>query len=255
MSRLDVAVAGQLAVVTINCPERRNALDHESFAEFAPLFDDLSDRDDVWAVMITGAGDASFCAGRDLKAGGHTEKVRRMPTLGPSKYAFEAVRSCPKPVIGAINGWALGGGFELALACDLRVAAEHAKFGMPEAKLGLGGQFGGVMLPRLVPSAVANELLMLGEPITAQQALQWGLVSKVFPSGSFHESALAYGVELASRAPLTLQRYKALGHVTRSMSVEAAIAADPHPNPYRSNDAAEGVAAWKDKRPPRWSAS
>lgn len=253
-SRLKLDVADRVATVTLDRPDRRNALDHESMAEIPVLFDELERRDDVWIIVVTGAGDEAFSAGRDLKSGPpRTEQpAHRMPTLGPTRYPFEAIHSCAKPVIAAVNGWALGGGFELALACDLRVAAEHARFGMPEAKLGLGGQFAGVMLPRLVPAAVANEILYFGNHVTAQQALTWGLVSRVFETNSFRDDVAAYAAELATRAPLTLRRFKALHALTQGLSVEAALRADPFPNPYVSQDAVEGVAAWKEKRSPRW---
>ncbi|MEP9380753.1 enoyl-CoA hydratase/isomerase family protein [Nocardioides sp. KR10-350] len=253
-SRLRLEVADRVATVTISCPERRNALDHATMEALPFLFDELDRRDDVWVVMVTGEGDEAFSAGRDLKSAGPDRPVRRMPTVGPIRYPFEAVRECSKPVIAAINGWALGGGFELALACDLRIAAERARLGMPESKLGLGGQFAAVMLPRLVPAAVANEFLFFGESLTAHEAQAHGLVARVFPDATFRAEAATYAARLASRAPLSVRRFKAIAALSHDLSVEACLRADPYPNPYLSTDAEEGVAAWRAKRPPVWRA-
>jgi enoyl-CoA hydratase len=159
-----------------------------------------------------------------------------------------------KPVIAAINGWAMGGGCELALACDLRLAAETAHLGLPESKRGMGATFGAQLLPRLVPAAIAYEMLYTGEAVTAQQAERWGLVNRCVPSEELLEQASALARVLVERAPLTLRRYRAVIRQGRDLPLAAALRLDSGPDPYSSADRVEGVAAFVENRPPVWQA-
>ncbi|MGH3387151.1 MAG: enoyl-CoA hydratase/isomerase family protein, partial [Nocardioidaceae bacterium] len=178
-------VRDHVAYVTINRPARRNALDLAATADLVRCFCDAADDDSVWAVLLTGTGDKAFCAGADLKEFDELAKQGRrfpMPMTGPERNLFEVVLETYKPVVAAINGPVLAGGCELALACDLRIAADHAVLGMPEAKRGMGANYATVLLPRLVPRAIALEMLYTGEPLSAPDALRWGLFNRVVAS-------------------------------------------------------------------------
>ena len=252
-------VRDRVAYVTIDRQERRNALNQAVMDGLVDAFDRFDRDETVWAVLVTGAGDKAFSAGRDLKElnerdGGEGTTPAHLPMKGAIRNAFEAVYECRKPVVAAINGWAVGGGLELALACDLRIAAEHARLGLPEALRGMGANFGAAILPRLVPRAVALEMLYLGEPLSADEAQRWGLVNRVVASEELATAAEQYVRALLERAPLTLRRYKAVVQKSLEMPLPAALRLDLHPNPYLSEDRVEGVAAFVEKRRPTWRA-
>jgi enoyl-CoA hydratase len=254
---LEVEVRERVGYVTIDRPERRNALSQEVMVGLVEAFDRFDRDDGVWAVLITGAGEKAFSAGRDLKELSERDDDGlgpHLPMKGVQRNAFEAVYECRKPVVAAINGWAVGGGLELAMACDLRVAAAHAKLGLPESLRGMGANFGAAILPRLVPIGVANEMLYFGGSITAEDAQRWGLVNQVYPSERFRDEAEAYVRVLLERAPLTVRRYKAVVHKSLELPLSAALRLDLSPNPYLSEDRVEGVKAFVEKRAPRWQA-
>lgn len=254
---LEVEVRERVGYVTIDRPERRNALSQDVMVGLVEAFDRFDRDDDVWAVLVTGAGEKAFSAGRDLKELSERDDDGlgpHLPMKGVQRNAFEAVYECRKPVVAAINGWAVGGGLELAMACDLRVAAAHAKLGLPESLRGMGANFGAAILPRLVPIGVANEMLYFGGSITAEDAQRWGLVNQVYPSERFRDEAEAYVRLLLERAPLTVRRYKAVVHKSLELPLSAALRLDLSPNPYLSEDRVEGVKAFVEKRAPRWQA-
>lgn len=248
---------GRSAIITIDRPARSNALDLATMAQLVEMIDNLNHDPDVWIVMITGSGNFSFCAGADLKEANELAaqgKHYPAPMSGPTRNVFEAVLECTKPTIAAINGTALGAGLELALACDIRLAARHVQVGLPEAKRGMGANFGSVMLPRLVPRGIAMDLLYSGRTIDTTEALSIGLISHVFDSDEFAHRALGYAMQLSENAPLTLQRYKQMSVKGWEMPVHAALRLNVGPNPYTSEDRAEGVRAFLEKRKPKWRA-
>jgi enoyl-CoA hydratase len=198
-----------VARVTINRPERRNALSHTVMDRLVDCFVEANNDPDVWAVVLTGTGDKAFCAGADLKEldeEARSERPFQVPMSTPGRNLHETVLETYKPTIASLNGPALAGGAELALACDLRVAASHAYLGLPEAKRGMGANFGSVILPRLLPRAVALELLYLGDPISADAALRWGLYNSVVPGAELEKATDDLVARIVANAPLTLRR-------------------------------------------------
>jgi enoyl-CoA hydratase len=173
---------------------------------------------------------------------------------GSRRNFFEVIMECGKPTVAAVFGWAMGGGCELALACDIRIAADDLRIGMPEAKRGLGANFGSVVLPRVVPLGLAYQMLYTGEPLDAEAALRWGLVQEVVPRAELVGRAEALIRSIVANAPLTTQRYKAMISKGRDLPVSAALRLNVGPNPYLSEDRKEGVAAFLEKRPPKWQA-
>src|SRR5215469_1272588 len=177
---------GRVAIVVMDRPEARNAMNLEMTDQLDATYDQLAEDDETWAVVLTGAGDRAFCAGQDLSEVGMALQraqsgARRRPSGG---FGGITRREFPKPLIAAVNGFALGGGFEICLACDLVVAEEHASFGLPEVKRGMFAGGGGlVRLGRRVPMTLALEVAMTGQPLSAQRAYELGLVNRVVPSG------------------------------------------------------------------------
>lgn len=254
---LVVEVRDRVGYVTIDRPERLNALSTGVQHDLVSTFDTFSFDDDVWAVHLSGSGDRAFSAGVDLKEVGDGDSTGggvRQPMTGLARNVFEAVLECTKPTVAVLDGWAMGGGCELALACDLRIASDDTRIGMPESKRGMGANFGAQLLPRVVPLAVAYEMLYLGEALTAEEAHRWGLVNRVVPKADLRAFAETFVRSLLERAPLTLRRYKAVVPRGRDLPVSAALRLSGGPNPYMSEDRVEGVAAFNEKRPPVWRA-
>lgn len=244
-----------IATVTLNRPDRLNALSTTVLDRLIEAFADLDREAAVRVVCLTAAGDRAFSAGADLKemndrdGGGHPPYL---PMTGPSRNVYEVVLECRKPTLAVLHGWVVGGGLELAMACDLRIAAEGTRFMLPESKVGLGANFGSQMLPRLVPMGVAFEMLYLGEPLDVAAAHRHGLVNWVVPRGVLDGRARAVARSLGERAPLTLRRYKAMVQLGSTLPISAALRLDPGHSPYLSEDRTEGAAAFVEKRPPRW---
>ena len=254
---LRAEVRDRVGYVTIDRPERRNALGNAQMTALVETFTRFDHDDDVWIVVITGAGDQSFCAGRDLKelagkdsAGAPPPSPMRQHLRNP----FEVVHECRKPTIAAVNGAAVGGGLELAMACDVRIAADSARLAMPEVLRGMGATFGASILPRLVPVGIAYDMLYTGRTLTAVEAERWGLVNRVVPAAELAAAVEEYARTLLQNAPLTMRRHKALIQGGLHQSLSAALRLDVRPDPYSSEDRVEGVRAFTEKRTPRWRA-
>lgn len=250
--RLDVASG--IATITLDRPEVRNAIDKLTADALAAAVDEIDRRADVRVAVITGAGSV-FCAGMDLKAFSATGERPVHPVRG----AFGFVAKPPaKPVIAAIEGNALGGGLEIALACDLIVATRSAKFGLPEVRRGLVAAAGGVVrLPRRIPRGVAMELILTGETISADRGLELGLVNCVAEDGHALEAAQELANLIAANAPLAVLAAKRIVNESSDWAIgELFELQAPYTDEVRcSNDAAEGARAFVEKRQPQWTGS
>ena len=242
-------------ILTLNRPERSNALSRGMMDALIEALLEADETQSVWVVVLTGAGDRTFCAGADLKeirekdAGG----VKfRPPMKRQERSVFEVLQETDKPTIAALNGHAVAGGLELALACDLRIVSSEAKLGMPEAKRGMGALYASVVLPRLVPTPIALEWLLTGDYFTAAEAERWGLVNRVVAPDQVLPEAMAMANRIAANAPLTVRKMKAIVRDGQSLPVSAALRLDVGPDPYRSADREEGIRAFAEKRPPQW---
>ncbi len=250
---------GHVMIITINRPEARNAVNAAVSTAVGDALHDAQQDPDVRVVVITGAGDKSFCAGADLKAISRGENLfhPEHPKWGFAGYVRHFI---DKPTIAAVNGTAFGGGTELALASDLVVACERAQFGLPEVKRGLIAAAGGVFrLVEQLPRKVALELMYTGDPMSSADALKWGLINQVVPDGTELDAALALAERITVNAPLAVQASKRVavgvddGVITddeagwsRTMREIATL--------IRSEDAIEGPLAFAEKRQPVWKA-
>ncbi len=243
---------GRVELVRINREAARNAIDGPTTRALDSTFDELTEDQDVWAVVLTGTGERAFSAGMDLKAFVSGDAGIRSSENG---FAGLTRRHFPKPLIAAVNGAALAGGCELVLSCDLVVAAEHATFGIPEVKRGLAAAAGGLIrLHRRIPLSIALELALTGEPIDARRAQVLGLVNRVVAADQVVESALELAEKICANAPLAVRISKEI--MMRSLDLpehEAWKMNDEKIVPvFTSKDAIEGATAFAEKRPPRW---
>ncbi|MFT3774394.1 MAG: enoyl-CoA hydratase-related protein [Minicystis sp.] len=245
---------GAVAVLTIDRETRRNALSRDTLFAFGRLGRELAADDSVRAIVVTGAGDKAFCAGADLKErqGMSTDDVRVQ--VGLYRSELGVLDTCPKPVVAALNGVAFGGGLELALICDLRVAAPHAELALPETTLGIIPGAGGTQrLPRVVGEARAKEMILLGRKLTAAEALGWGLVNRVSPEGvNVVEDTIAWITPIAEGAPIA--QSAALRAIETSYDVPLAHGLELERVYYdetvRSEDRLEALRAFAEKRKP-----
>ena len=245
-----VEVDGGVAVITINRPQARNAVNEAVASGVAAAIDELDLRPDVVALVLTGAG-GTFCAGMDLKGFLTGEN----PTAGGRGFGGITGRPPVTPIIAAVEGYALAGGFEIALACDLIVASEEATFGLPEVTRGLVAAAGGLFrLPRRVPYHLAMEIALTGGHVPAPRLHQAGLVSALVPAGEALGAARALATKVAANAPLAVAATKRI--IVESAdwpSDEAFDRQDAISMPvFASSDALEGAAAFAQKRPPVW---
>src|SRR5271169_3000492 len=240
---------GHVEILTINRPEARNAINGAVSRAMSAFMDEVAEDPDCAVVVITGSGDKAFSAGMDLKAFASGEGGDIMGASGG--FGGLTQRTFPKPIIAAVNGSALAGGFEIMLSCDLVVAADHATFGIPEAKRGLIAGAGGLIrMPKRLPMAIALELAMTGDPIDAERAYALGLVNRVVPAETLLAEAVALAGRIAANAPLAVRYSKDV--MKRAAEVPEAegwaINAEAVRVVFSSSDAMEGPVAFAEKR-------
>jgi enoyl-CoA hydratase/carnithine racemase len=241
---------GRVLIVTINRPQARNAINKAVAEGIAAAMDTLDGDPDLTVGILTGAG-GSFCAGMDLKAFVRGES----PHVDGRGFAGLTFSPPQKPLIAAVEGWALAGGCEIVLSCDLVIAADDAKFGIPEVKRGLAAAAGGLFrLPLRIPYHVAMELILTGDPVEAGRAYELGLVNKITPSGGALEAALEFAERIAANGPLAVVASKTIVRHANGWSDEEAQKAQMEVlRPVMtSEDAQEGARAFAEKRPPVW---
>jgi enoyl-CoA hydratase len=243
----------RVGIATLNRPEARNAVNGDLANAMEAVLDDFEADDAITVVIITGNG-STFCAGADLK------KVAKGQggELATKKGGFGGIvtRRYPKPIIAAVNGPALAGGFEIVLSCDLVVAADVAKFGLPEVKRGLFAAAGGLIrLPKRVPLALATELAITGDPIGADRALQLGLVNRVVPVDQVLDEALALAGRIAVNGPLAVRNTLTMVHEAADLTEEQAWPRNYElaMEVFASKDSIEGATAFAEKREPKWT--
>ncbi len=248
---VQVEIGDGIAVVRVNRPDKLNALNSALIAQLDDAFRALAADDAVHALVLTGAGEKAFVAGADIGELAQMDPIGGVRTSRQGQDAFRFLERMPKPVIGAINGFALGGGLELALACHLRLASENAKFGLPEVKLGIIPGYGGtVRLPRLVGKGRALELILTGEMIDAQEAYRIGLVNRVAPQAELLDAARGLAAKITANGPVALAlALEAVEHGLTATAEDAQL--------FESNlfgllastaDMREGMGAFLEKR-------
>lgn len=253
---IDYKKEGKIAIFTINRPEAMNAMNVQANQELHQAMVDFRDDPDVWVGIITGAGEKAFCGGADIKD--------MLPFMKENRYSPWANPATPmrglelwKPLIAAINGLALGGGLEIALACDLRIASEKARLGTPEVTLGLVPGWGGTQrLPRMVPACIAAELLLLGRPVDAQEAYRIGLVNKVVSPEQVMPTAIEWAQTICGAAPLAVRTAKEAMIRGSSMTLEDGLRLESSFIAYLlgTEDFTEGTTAFVEKRKPEYKA-
>jgi crotonobetainyl-CoA hydratase len=244
---------GRLRIVTLNRPEVLNALHADANDELATVWDEFAERDDLWVGIVTGAGERAFSAGNDLKvqAGG-----KRRPN-GPNGFAGICHRfDLDKPMIAAVNGVAMGGGFETALACDLIIAAENAIFALPEPRVGLIAGGGGVhRLPRSIPIKQAMGMILTGRRVSAQEGFELGFVTEVVPQGQALQAAKRWAAQILECSPKAVRAskqaaYRGLDEPTLQQAMRTVYPAQQ--DNINSEDYLEGPRAFAEKRKPDW---
>ena len=245
---------GRVAIITINRPEKRNALNIKTRLEGAAALDELHDEQEIGVVVFTGAGDKAFIAGADIaEFANRTALTQRDVMLDRS--LFNAIDSFPKPVIAMVNGYCLGGGCELALACDLRIASDAASFGQPEINLGIIPGGGGTQrLTRLIGEGKAMELILTGDIIDAKTAYTLGLVNTVVPAADLEAKTMEIANRIAEKSPIALQMSKEAVKLASRSNLDEGLRreVDLFALCFSSEDKDEGVGAFLEKRKPQF---
>jgi enoyl-CoA hydratase len=255
-TRLRIEREGAIAIVTLDRPEVLHALDAVMFDELERAFAELSADASVRVILLTGSGERAFAAGADIRALTETDSLSGRAVSERGQQVFLGIERCGKPVIACVNGVALGGGCELALACTFRIASERAKLGLPELKLGLIPGYGGTQrLPRLIGRSAALRLMLTAAVVDATEALQLGLVDEVVPAGELMAQGRAIAESIAAMAPLAISaaiQAVARGedlHLENALQAEAELFGEL----CGTADKREGLAAFLEKRAARWT--
>jgi E-phenylitaconyl-CoA hydratase/naphthyl-2-hydroxymethylsuccinyl-CoA hydratase len=252
---VDFNKENNVAFITLNRPEAMNSLDPESVSRLTEIWSEVRTDDDIRVAVLTGAGEKSFCTGTDMKKTPPPSECMASIWLREGQPIIPHMKTW-KPIICAINGYAVGGGLEMALACDMRIASTNAKFGLTEVKVAsLAGLNGTQCLPRAIPQAVAMKMLLTGEMIDAHEALRVGLVSDVAEPNELMELAKKFATKIASNAPLSVKAAKQAALMGLDMPLEHGIAFSHllWGALRDTEDRKEGFQAFSEKRAPMWT--
>src|SRR5690606_5360266 len=242
-------------ILELNRPESLNAMNTQMGKELIQSLTELAYNKEIRVLIVTGSGDRGFCVGADLKERNGMSKDEWKKQHEIFERASEVLREFPYPVIAGLNGYALGGGLELALGCDMRIAANHAKLGLPEAKVGLIPGIGGTqLLPRTIPVGLAKEMLYRGSHISAERALHLGLVNAVCDKEELLDTALEIASDIAKNAPLSLKAIKQAVNQGLQTDIHTALTIElsHYYTCANSEDRLEGIRAFNEKREPNW---
>ncbi len=248
-------IEGHLARVTIDRPHRLNALDSASHARLAEIWCEIEATPDIRCVVLTGTGEKSFCVGADLKEERDLTGIEYWKAFSQDFSNLSLRRTLKTPVVARVNGLALGGGMEIVMGCDIVIAADTARFALPEARVGRMPLDGGmVLLPRLIPRNVAVGMMMTGRMVMAAEMARYGFVNSVVPADELDAEVDRWVTEILSGAPLSLRAIKALARETEAMPVHDSYLRETPEliAALQSEDASEGVRAFREKRAPVW---
>ncbi len=255
---IEVERRDRITLITINRPEVMNALHPQTSEELDKAFNDFQDDSEQWIAILTGAGDKAFSAGNDLK----WQAEHGSSALGEFMYALRGGfgglhrrMDCYKPMIAAVNGFALGGGFEMVMACDIVIASETASFGLPEPRVGLMAGAGGVhRLPRQIGYHHAMGMILTGRRVDAEEALRFGIVNEVVSPNALLDTAFAWAAQILECAPLSVRASKEAALKGLDVGLDKATAATypVHQAMRKSEDFVEGPRAFAEKRTPKW---
>jgi enoyl-CoA hydratase/carnithine racemase len=255
LSLVEISASGHVTTVTLNRPEALNAISGEMADELGGAVLQAAADPGCWVLVLAAAGEKAFCVGADLKERGALDDAGWMRNRVQMRAMFESIRAVPQPTIASVFGFALGGGFEIALSCDFIVAAEGTQLGLPEARVGIiPGGAGTQLVSRRVGTARAKELVLTGRRITAEEALAWGLVERVVSREKLQEATSELAEELCRNSPVSLREAKHA--IDRGIEVPLEHGIDIEDAGWRkavaSEDRREGIGAFNDKRDPQW---
>ena len=245
------------AIITLNRPEKLNALDLDMLAALDEILAELEANQQVHVVLITGAGDKAFCVGADINAWAGLEPLEMSRTwIRMGHRIFNRMTSLPQPVIAVLNGYTFGGGLELALAADLRIASENVELAMPEVTIGtIPGWAGSQKLPALIGLGRAKQMILTGRRVGARQAEQWGLVNEVHEQDKLYDAALSLADEITKNAPVSVQLAKQLANAAGGLDTGLVLESIASALSGTTDDNKEGVASFRERRSAKFKGS